>query len=244
MSTKSVLVLSTIFCSPFLSHAEDMRTISQEQTPAEHTARARMAVTEIKNQERLEKLVDDTSSVYAAIAKGPKNQVPASVLRSAKCIAVIPNVITGALVVGGAHGQGLASCKDDNNKWSQPAPISLNQASIGLQAGGKSADLVLFIVSQDAVQALKRGKFTIGTDVSAVAGSFESNLDTSKAGVLVYSRTDGVFAGASVTGGQLGRDQDDIDSYYGKKVDYTALLEGRESPDGNGYTQRLTKLFP
>jgi lipid-binding SYLF domain-containing protein len=151
--------------------------------------------------------------------------------------------MTGALFIGGTHGEGLASCRDSNDAWSQPAAISLNQGSIGLQAGAKSADLVLFFQDKGAVQALKRGNFALGTDVSAVAGNYDSSVDTSRAGVVVYTRTEGVFAGASVNGSKIGNDQKDLAGYYGKDVDYTALLEGRESPDSSGYTKKLTKLF-
>lgn len=97
---------------------------------------------------------------------GSNGKVPESVLKHAKCIAILPNVITGAFVIGGTHGEGLASCKNTNDSWSQPVPITLNQGSIGLQAGAKSADIVLFFQSKDAVTALKRGNITLGADVS------------------------------------------------------------------------------
>ena len=191
MNKKIALIVALAICCPLLGHAEDR--LAQNQDTA---ARARMG--EIKDQPRFHRMVDEASEVYGAIAKGPHGEVPASVLKNARCIAVLPNVITGALVVGGTHGEGLASCKDSDNRWSQPAPISLNQGSIGLQAGAKSADLVLYFQNNDAVQALKRGNFALGADISAVAGNFDSSVDTSKAGVVVYTRTEGLFAGASV----------------------------------------------
>lgn len=189
-------------------------------------------------------MIDETSNAYSAIAKGEQREVPSSVLKNARCIAVLPNVITGAFVVGGTHGEGLASCKDSNNGWSKPAPISITQGSLGLQAGVKSADLVLFFQSQDAVRALKRGSFTFGADVSAVAGTYDSNIDTSNAGVVVFTRAAGLFAGASVNGSKVGKDEDQIANYYGKKMDFAALLESQESTDSSAYTQNLTRLFP
>lgn len=235
MNNKTALVFALVLCFPIIGHADELDT----QSRTEH---ARMA--DIKNETRFHNLVDESAMVYRAITEGSHGKIPASVLENARCIAVLPNVITGALLIGGTHGEGLASCKGSNGVWNQPAAISLNQGSIGLQAGAKSTDLVLFLQSDKAVQALKRGNFELGTEVSAVAGNFDGSIDTSRAGVVVYTRTEGVFAGASVNGGKIGNNPKDLTSYYGKKVDYTALLEGRETPDTSGYTQKLTKLFP
>jgi lipid-binding SYLF domain-containing protein len=199
---------------------------------------------ETKEQIAFHQMIDDASSVYQAIAKGADREVPADVLKNAKCIAVMPNVTTGALIIGGTHGTGLASCRDSANKWSQPAPVSLSQGSIGLQAGAKSTDLVLFFKTDEAVKALKREKFALGSDISVAAGNYGKNLETASAGVVAYSRTGGAFAGASISGSELARDKDAIEKYYGKNVDFNALLEGRESPDKSAYSERLTKLFP
>lgn len=237
MNKKIALLLALTVSSPFAGHADDRHALNQD--PA---VRARMA--DVKESSSFQARVDEASEVYDAIVKGSHGKVPESVLKNSRCIAIIPDVVTGALLVGGSHGEGFASCKNVNDVWSHPAPISLNQGSIGLQAGAKSADLVMFFQSKDAVSALKRGNFTLGSDISAVAGSYESNVDTSNAGVVVYSRTEGVFAGASVNGSKIGKDEDDLQRYYDKKVNYTALLEGTESPDTSGYSQKLIKLFP
>ena len=239
INKKIALILAIAISYPIIGLAEDQVAQNQDQDKG---TRARLET--IKDQSRFHTMVEESMEVYSSIAKGTNREVPASVLRNARCIAVIPNVITGALIVGGAHGEGLASCKDANNSWSQPAAVSLNQGSLGLQAGAKSADLVMYFQSKDAVNALKKGNFAIGSDISAVAGNYDNSVDTSGAGVVVYSRTQGAFAGASVTGSKIGNDKDDLASYYGKKVDYTALLENRETPDSAGVTQKLTKLFP
>jgi lipid-binding SYLF domain-containing protein len=230
--SKIGILVAIAMISPMVSFAED----------TDQPMRARMG--QSTESADFHKMVDRASEVYSALVKGPHGEVPPSVMKAARCIAVIPNVITGALLVGGAHGKGLASCKDNDNDWSQPAPISLSQGSLGLQAGAKSTDLVLFFQSQEAVTALKRGKFALGTDVSVAAGRFDRNLDTTPAGVLAYSRTEGAFAGISINGSTIGKADDELASYYGKQVNYASLLEGQESPDRSEYTEKLTKLFP
>ena len=235
MIRKIALALGLVATCPLVVHAEDVKT----QDPS---MRARMS--EVRDETRFHKMIDDAAAVYTAIAKGPHGEVPASVLKNSRCIAILPSVMTGALLVGGTHGKGVASCRDGNNAWGQPAAISLNQGSIGLQAGAKSADLVMFFQTQEATQALKRGNLALGSDISAVAGTFDSNVDTSAAGIVAYTRTEGMFAGAALNGGKVGKDDDETEAFYGKKVEYVALLEGRESPDSSQYSKKLTKLFP
>jgi lipid-binding SYLF domain-containing protein len=188
--------------------------------------------------------VDESAAAYFSIAKGAQGQVPASTLREARCIAVLPGVMTGALIVGGTHGSGLASCKNSDGSWTQPAPIAMRQGSIGLQAGAKTADLVLYFQSAEAVAALKRGNFSLGSDISAVAGTYDGKLDTSRAGVVAYSQAAGLFAGVSITESKLMKEEDEIKRFYGANIDYTAILDGRASPDKERYTEKLTKLFP
>jgi lipid-binding SYLF domain-containing protein len=237
MRNKLKIIIAAALCLPLTALADNRFANNQDQS-----MRARMG--DVKDPSRFQAMINESAEVYDAIAKGAHGEVPMSVLNNARCIAVLPNVVTGALLVGGTYGEGLASCKDSSNVWSQPAPISLKQGSFGLQAGAKSADLLFFFQNKEAVQALKRGNFALGADVSAVAGSYEANVDTSNAGVVVYSRTEGVFAGASVNGAKIGKDQKDLNSYYGRKVDYRNLLEGKVTPDTTGYTDKLTRLFP
>lgn len=199
---------------------------------------------ETKDQTRFRMLVKDSAEAYMSIAKGSHGEVPKSVLNNALCIGVLPSVMTGAFVVGGTHGEGLVSCKKADNSWSQPATISINQGSIGLQAGAKSADVVMYFQTQQAVKALKSGNFAFSADVSAVAGTYDSQVDVSNAGVLVYTASEGLFVGASVNGSKIGKEQDMLERYYGVKIDYTKLLDGQMEPDSKGYTQNLTKLFP
>ena len=234
---KTLLLLAFAFTCPLVGQAETVGIQNEIKTLKKQKE-------EIKDQARFHKMIDSACEVYSAIAKGPQGEVPASVLKNARCVAILPNVITGALLVGGTMGEGVASCLDKNGKWSQPAPISLKQGSLGLQAGGKSTDLVLFFQNQGAVDNLKRGNFQVGTDISAVAGNYDSKVDTSTAGIVVFNRTEGLFAGTSINGSTIGNDAKDLDSYYGKQVSYTNLLEGREMPDSSGYTEKLTKLLP
>lgn len=233
---KIILFAAFALACPFVGFTEEKTALNQAET-----ARARMSNPE---QSEFNKMIDSASNVYSALVKGEHGQVPASILGDARCIAIFPDLMTAALIVGGTHGNGLASCKDSAGTWSQPASVSLNEGSFGLQAGVKSAQLVLFFQTEKAEKALKKGEFTLGSDVSAVAGNFDTSVGTPQAGVVAYSETKGLFAGASVNGSKVRVDKAKLAKYYSPTTDYVALLENRQTPDTSGHTRKLTGLFP
>lgn len=234
----TILAFGFVLSTAHLTLAEN--SSAEEISPGQ--ARARLA--EPKAESRFEKMVDEATEVYRTVTNGRQGRVSSEILQGARCIAILPNVMTGAFIVGGTHGEGIASCKTSSGVWSQFAAISLNQGSLGLQAGAKSTDLVLFFESQEAENALKKGSLVLGSDVSVVAGKYGAGLDTMRTGVIAFSRTEGVFAGLSINDGRLGQDQDAIERIYGTKVDYLSILEGKVTPDTSGYSKTLTSLFP
>lgn len=204
--------------------------------------RARMG-TGTSNKE-LTSEVRDAANVYRAIVKGSQGEIPKSTRMNAKCIAVFPNLISAGLVVGGMHGTGVASCKTTDGSWSPVSPVSLSGGSIGLQAGAKSSDLVLFLMDEPAVTALKQGRFVVGGEVSAVAGNYDASAQTEPKGVIAYSRTEGAYAGATLNGVNLSRSTEELRRFYGPNADFAAILDGRTTPEHAALSKPFTDLLP
>ena len=99
----------------------------------------------------------------------PDKAIPQQGLAGAKCVAVIPKLVKGAFVVGGEHGTGVATCRASGGTWSPPAPFSVSGISWGPQIGGKSTDLVMFIMNEQGMNDLMAGHIKVGADVSAAA---------------------------------------------------------------------------
>lgn len=155
--------------------------------------------------------------------------IPNQVLEGAKCVAVIPKLVKGAFIVGGEHGTGVATCKDANGSWSAPAPFALSGVSWGAQIGGKSTDLVMFIMNDQGMNDLISGHFKVGADVSAAAGPVgrSGSVDAGyKAGVLTYSSSKGAFIGASLNGAELQQDNRATKAWYGSNVSFKDILSG------------------
>lgn len=170
-----------------------------------------------------------TTTIQHLTSVAPDKGVPTEVLKGAKCVAVIPKLVKGAFVVGGEHGMGVATCRTANNAWSAPAPFSVSGLSLGPQIGGKSSDLVMFIMNDQGMNNLMRGHIKLGADVSAAAGPVGRTASAEagyKAGVLTYSGSEGAFIGASLDGATLSQDTKATKDWYGKDVAFKDILEG------------------
>src|SRR5437879_9447114 len=132
----------------------------------------------------------------------PDKGIPTKSLGAAKCIAVIPSMVNIALVFGGRHGKGVATCRTPNG-WSAPAPITITGGSWGLQIGGQATDLVMLVMNQKGMDHLLSSKFKIGAEATGAAGPVGRQVaaDTDwkmKAEILTYSRSRGAFSGVDV----------------------------------------------
>src|SRR5438270_154749 len=174
----------------------------------------------------LERAADTVRNLTSA---SPDKGVPNDVLHGAKCVAVIPKLIKGAFVVGGEHGDGVATCRTPENKWSPPAPFSVSGVSWGPQIGGKSTDLVMFIMNEEGMNGLMKGHIKLGADVSAAAGPVGRSASADagyKAGILTYSSSKGAFIGASLNGAELQQDHKATQAWYGNDVPFKEILTG------------------
>jgi lipid-binding SYLF domain-containing protein len=169
--------------------------------------------------------------VLDEIMQAPDKAIPEDLLRNAKAIAVIPDVVKAGFVFGGRRGEGLISIKSPDGTWSNPSFITLTGGSIGFQAGVSSTDIVLVFRTQRGVDGIVNGKFTLGADASAAAGpvgrSAQASTDAQmKAEIYSYSRSRGLFAGVAVDGSVLRIDQDANAAVYGAGITPRRIFEG------------------
>ena len=172
-----------------------------------------------------------TAAVEHMSSTAPDRGVPKEVLEGAKCVAVIPKLVKGAFIVGGEHGKGVATCKTNAGTWSAPAPFSVSGISWGPQIGGKSTDLLMFVMNEQGMNDLIQGHIKLGADVSAAAGPVGRQASAEagwKAGILTYSNSKGAFIGASLNGAELQQDGGATREWYGKNVSFKDILQGNE----------------
>lgn len=195
--------------------------------------------------------VNDASDVLQKVQKIPEKGIPPWVLKNAKAVAFFPGVIKGAFVVGGEHGKGVIMVKEASGRWSNPVFLSISAGSVGWQIGGESTDLILVFKELRSVEDLMTGKVskvTLGADASVAAGpvgrSAQAGADvTLKSGILSYSRTKGLFAGASLEGAALLVDNDADAAYYGRQITPADIVAGKGVKKVNPATKRLQQTL-
>jgi lipid-binding SYLF domain-containing protein len=190
------------------------------------------------------------ASVYHELLSSPDRGVPEALLKNCKCIAVIPGVIKGAVVVGGRHGNGVMSCRDASGAWSPPSFVTITGGSWGLQIGAESSDLVLFFMNEEGARSLMTGnKFALGGKASVAAGPFgrtgEASTDLKlEAAIYTYAKTKGLFAGMSIEGARLAANSDWNTQYYGKPVSVKSLLFDANAPGVPAEADAFRKALP
>lgn len=182
--------------------------------------------------EKENKRARDSVVVLDEVMRMPDQAIPNRLLRDAKAIAIIPNVVKAGFVIGGRAGKGVVMVRTSDGTWSNPSFIKLAGASLGFQAGVQSTDVVLVFRSQRGVATIVNGKFTLGADASVAAGPVGRTAAASTDGdleaeIYSYSRARGLFAGVALDGAVISIDNRANQSVYGRNTTARAIIEGR-----------------
>ena len=199
-----------------------------------------------------QKRITESASVLSEIMHAGDNGIPDELLEDAHCVGVVPNLKRAGFIVGAKYGKGVVVCRDSAHRgWSAPSMIRIEGGSIGFQIGAGETDLVFIVMNQRGMDKLMKDKFTVGADASAMAGpvgrSAEAKTDAMMhAEILSYSRSRGVFAGASLEGATLRPDNDDNRELYGQSVTQDSILAGRVPPpaSANALYAELNRYAP
>jgi lipid-binding SYLF domain-containing protein len=151
-------------------------------------------------------------------------------LDHAHCIVIVPDLKTGAFIVGGKYGKGYVSCRNKSGPgWSAPGTVRIEGGSVGFQIGGSSTDLIMLVMNERGADKLLSSKFTLGAEGSVAAGpvgrTATAQTDAQMhAEILSWSRSQGLFAGLALQGATLRQDLDDNAQLYGKRLENREIV--------------------
>ncbi|MDE3085103.1 MAG: lipid-binding SYLF domain-containing protein, partial [Verrucomicrobiota bacterium] len=154
-------------------------------------------------------LVDHLKSSEAILRdfqSQPSTAIPPAVWSKAHAV-IIAHQFKAGFLLGFQGGYAVVMVKKSDGSWSVPGFMRAGEASLGLQIGGKATSLVYIITTDEAAHRLLSTNFDVGIDAKAVAGphasEIESSTDILKTPVLIYSKTSGLYAGATIKSGYL-----------------------------------------
>ena len=176
--------------------------------------------------------VDQAATILSRFESMEEQSIPPAVIRDAKGLAVL-TVVKAGFIFSGRGGKGVVIARVGNG-WSGPSAIGTGGVGFGPQIGVESTEFVMVLNTDEAVRAFSRGgNLTLGAGVSVAAGPVGRTAEagvTPFAAVYTYSRSQGLFAVASLEGTVLGaRDQANAD-YYRRPVTPQQILAGQVPP--------------
>jgi lipid-binding SYLF domain-containing protein len=145
--------------------------------------------------------------------------LPQKMLADAQGIAIVPNMVRGAFVVGVQRGRGVLLVRGSDGAWQAPRMIEITGGSLGYQVGVQSTDLILIFRTPQSVANVMRGTLKVGVDASAAAGPVGRQASAAtdlplQTEILSYSRARGAFVGASIDGTSISFDKATDAMYY------------------------------
>jgi lipid-binding SYLF domain-containing protein len=175
-----------------------------------------------------QEVVNESASILRAFRRMPERGIPQSVLRNARGLAILKVVKVG-LGLSGKGGQGVVVARTGHG-WSGPSFVGTGGAGWGPQIGAEITEFVFILNTNRAVRAFSRdGNVTLGADASAAAGPVGRDAQaavTPTAAIYTYSRSKGLFAGASLEGAVIATQKTGNARYYRRPVSAGDILSG------------------
>jgi lipid-binding SYLF domain-containing protein len=172
----------------------------------------------LRSPSNANQVVVDATNVLSQSVAMPSG-LPQSMLVGAQGVAIVPNMVRGAFVIGVQHGRGVLVTRGPGGAWQPPRMIQITGGSVGYQIGVQSTDLILIFRTPQSVANVLRGTLKVGVDASAAAGPVGRQASAStdlplQAEILSYSRARGAFLGVSIDGSSISLDPAADASFY------------------------------
>ncbi len=166
-----------------------------------------------------EALIDEALITFKRCVADPNMKWFREHLKNARGILIFPSFLKGAFLIGAEGGTGVLLVHDlKTGEWSQPVFYTMGSASIGLQIGAKSAEMILMVMTDKGTDALLSTSIKLGADVSVAAGPVGVGAKAETIDILAFSRGQGLFGGVSVEGTVIVPRDDWNRAFYGKDV--------------------------
>ena len=166
-------------------------------------------------------------------------------LKNAKGLLIVPSLLKGGFIAGGSGGYAVLVVRDaKTGEWSQPAFYTIGSVSFGLQAGAESAEVIMVIRTQKALDALFTTKLKLGGDISIAAGPHGGGGKSSvKTDIVSFAKSKGLYAGLNLEGSVLKVSGDSNKAYYNQEVSPVDITVKKivSNPGADGLINELKK---
>jgi SH3 domain-containing YSC84-like protein 1 len=202
-------------------------------------------------REDLVKRVETCEAILQTFQVRRDTAIPPEIWQRAKAV-IILNQFKAGFFLGVQDGYGVILVKKPNGRWSVPVLLNAGEASLGFQIGAKSVESVLILTDANTPRMLFKNRFNIGVDAKAVAGPRAAEVERNRneildVPILVYTKSAGLYAGATVKVGHISRNDKANFMLYNTKYTMPELLYSdwvTPAPDMQPLMNLVQKLAP
>jgi len=171
-------------------------------------------------------------------------------LEKAKAVVIAPSLLKGAFVVGVSGGNAVAMFRDEKTgELSEPAFYTIGGASYGLQAGGKSSEVILLAMTDRGANSLLGNSLKLGAGAGIAAGPVGIGVHAATANlsadILSFSRSEGLYGGISLDGAVIAARGSLNQAFYNDpEISPMGILvqNSVKNPDATCLVKGLTKI--
>ena len=150
-------------------------------------------------------------------------------LKDYRGVLIVPSLLKAGFIFGGSGGSGVLLVRDEKTgEWSQPVFYGIGSVTFGLQIGGESAEVIMLIKTQKALDALFTTEFKLGGDASVAMGPVGIGAKSAvMADIVSFSKSKGLFAGLNLEGSVVKPSDSGNNAYYKKAVSPVDIIVKR-----------------
>ena len=168
-------------------------------------------------------------------------------LRKSRAVMIVPNLVKAGFFFGGEGGDGVMLARSGRGTWAGPAFYTLASGSFGLQIGIQTAEVVMLIMSDRALQALENDQFKFGAQASLAVVTLGSNAQAAtstamdSADIIVWASASGAYAGLTLEGSLVKPRSSWNKAYYGRQITSREILNmnAGNNPGADGLRKAL-----
>ena len=185
-----IVSLAILMATPLFAQEEEKKKIKIGKT----------------KEEKVDKIIVQTLETIDGM-DDPETGIPFALVRKAEGIILFPKAVKTSIGMGGQSAKGIAMVRKGGG-WSNPYIIRLQEVSGGLQFGVQVSEIIILVKDAQFIKDLENAEMQIGADVNATAGPDGTNmaLDANpdlEADLVTYQKSEGLYGGASLSGGGL-----------------------------------------
>ncbi len=174
-------------------------------------------------------LVDLAREKFAALVSEPDFEPYRAVLSQAKAVLIVPELAKVGFLIGSGGGTGVfLTRKGELDEWSPPAFYQLGLGTIGFLIFPELWDIVLFVMTDRALDGFVSGKLSLGNDIRFTTdphgGGATGIGDFTD--IVAYATSRNAVAGLPLQGASVWSVESWNEAYYDQEVPLREILFG------------------